>query len=330
MSKIDPHGITWFTIFLSLILLFFSFASQGVDKEKKEETENPEQAESSYFLTYPGKRAASLFLSSPSVTVDASNEVSGKDLRLQTNSHPLMGPGYVTQSFSIKPEFLKLPVSDSSKGDTKDFHLGFDYFPRNSSVYFEGKYNWSQGFYLENSGDFEPGKSYILYPDLRSIIAVLEALYVRSADKLSISAAKGGIERQLKSTWSWVGLFGIQYIDLSSNQSHANLDLSFHEVKQGSVHAMGGISGVWVYQYFYALGEFDAGPMVYYQTLNLEKKFSSSGIQLATRILVSFGLDFDSFSLFVAGENIQNSVVRKNGSLSVQLNEGRSGLSYRF
>ncbi len=140
----------------------------------------------------------------------------GTDIRLSPNAATVTGLSFsyrfIYVGVSYVPRFLPGNDDNATKGKTRSGGLSFSLNFKHWLNAFS--YNRTRGYYLENTGDFDPswtsGKAYKQFPDLVfTQYAGLTAYNFNS--QYSISAITFQTERQLKSAGSFIPQFRYRY-----------------------------------------------------------------------------------------------------------------------
>jgi len=125
---------------------------------------------------------------------------------------------FISASFEFAPDFFPGNGDDDIYGHTKSFSLGF------STIFSQWatavRYSEVQGYYLQNTIDFEPtwqkGDPYLMLPDAKYKAFFANVGYSFNSN-LSIRSLTTFTERQLKSVGSFIPALVLHYYQLRSN-----------------------------------------------------------------------------------------------------------------
>jgi hypothetical protein len=161
--------------------------------------------DSNYIKTYPGVMIARTFLSNKSASLYYDIVDLEKDLTFKPNSKLSFGLGatykWATVNVGYGFPFLN---EENGRGKTKSFDLQTHIYLRNWVI--DGFFQSYSGMYLENSTDYYPESDdfFVLRPDLSLFIVGLSGNYLFNGKKFSMRSAITQVERQTKSSGSWI------------------------------------------------------------------------------------------------------------------------------
>ena len=227
-------------------------------------------------------------------------------IRLSPNIRPVTRVNfsyrYLSFGFSFASRFLEEPNNRINKGRSrlKGFGGGFNFQHWQQSF----NYSRTQGFYLENTGDYdpawEPGQPYLQFPQLVYKQFLGATAYSFNKD-FSVKAITTHSERQLKSAGSFIPLFTYNYY-ISDDRSVPSPGNATQKAKSLELLLGPGYYYTWVMnkKFYASLGLTALGGMVFTKIQNRAGRQITEGFQRngAWRLDGNLGIGYNSRRFF--------------------------------
>lgn len=235
---------------------------------------------------------------------------------------------YISFGFGFKPKFIPGNNDNDKQGKTKAFSFGFDI---NANHIMQNlKFGYVSGFYLNNSGDFDPTwdsnkDPYLILPDLK-VAELMGSTFYKLNSNFSFKAISSQTEIQRRSCGSLLPGISYMYYETDNQSDNVNQTSSQTSSNFELLASVGYFYSLVLNRRFYA----SAGvlPGYGYNFIRITSRFPNeishdSYNSPVTRIQEKFGIGYNSRKLFAGAELAMSQSKQKQRNADVQLQATR-------